>query len=77
MPTTTPAAMPAVLGLLSSCGATEGAADDVLAGAAAVDEATGGLEEELDWGWKYSTLFRVFPVRTTQNFEAPPPVSCQ
>lgn len=77
MPTTTPAAMPAVLGLLSSFGAAEGALDDVWAGAAEVAAGVEGFEDALDWGWKKGTSFRVSPVRTTQYFEAPPPVDRQ
>jgi hypothetical protein len=48
MPTTTPAAMPAVLGLLSSWGAADdGVLSGVLTGAAEVAAALEGFAEEL------------------------------
>lgn len=53
MPTTTPAAMPAVLGLLPSLvGADDALAEGVLTGAAEVDVGPAGFEEELDEGSK-------------------------
>jgi hypothetical protein len=54
IPTTTPAAMPAVLGLLPSVegAAADGLAEGVLTGATEVDVGPAGFEEELDEGWK-------------------------
>jgi len=71
--------MPAVLGLLSlSClGAAEVAAALVLAGAAEVAMALEDFEDELETGSAKSTLFRLWPVRTTQRRLGPPPVASQ
>jgi hypothetical protein len=78
MPTTTPAAMPAVLGLLSSlAGAADALAVGVLTGTAEVAVAIDGFaDEELTTGLNVSILFRVFPVRTTQIASGPPPAHC-
>jgi hypothetical protein len=76
-PTTTPAAIPAVLGpLLVSSGSGEAVAltrtTVLVAVAAAVD-----FDEELEGsGWKYSTSFRVSPVSLTHSLPAPPPTDC-
>lgn len=74
MPTTTPTAIPTVLGLLSSVGAADGALDEVTAAAAEVCAADVDFTtDELETGSKFSTLFRDWPVRTIQSLFAPPP----
>jgi hypothetical protein len=79
IPTTTPAAIPAVLGLLSSLGGSIDCVEvGAATGAAEVGVADDGFaDEELDdRGSNCSTLFRVMPVSATHNRLGPPPASC-
>lgn len=72
MPTTTPAAMAAVLGLPPPLLPLDGAlVADALAEVGAVAE--GADDEELDSGLKFSTLFLVLPVRAIHSKPGPPP----
>jgi hypothetical protein len=71
IPTTTPAAIPAVSGLLSS-GWDEGELTADVTGADVAADV--GFEEELAEGVNVSTRLRVLPVRTTQSLPAPPPM---
>lgn len=75
-PTTTPAAIPALLGPLSLLSESEEGVLLAEAEALVIDEEV-DLDEELDTsGTKFSTLFRVVPVSLTSNLPGPPPAGC-